>query len=381
MDKEHTTDDGETRSLADAGELSGRPPQEDGLPPAIEPVDGQEPGSGSGPAGKPRPKWLVPVIILVVVAVLAVAGLAVWKVSSARSHDQALASCSQAVRAVKGSEQRAEAASSSYLQAFAVKEDQVKDTKTVKDLAKAVGKAKHTQVQVFRCEASMSTGDLQAMAGKAKRTEDVYRSLDKAAKAVLASRDAKSLEDAKTALNAKKDEASKLLSDSDGKVADNAVRDSLQQAISQAGSVKGDKAKAYQDAAAALQSAMDQVNASIQQKSQADQAGQAAPPAQAAPASSARRSAPAQQRSAPAQQRSSSSNSRVRHYAPSRRPSYSRGGRGGGSAPAPAAPAPAPAAPAAPQGGGSNWRDRLNNGTVTNGGKPVCQKGQACGIG
>ena len=372
-------DDQETGGLADVDGSGGQPPQEDdpqpggdGLPPAIGPADGQEPGGGSGPAGRPRPKWLVPVVILVIVAVLAVAGLAVWKASSNRSHDQALAQCSRQVRAVKDSEQQAEAASSSYLQAFAVKEDQVKDTKTVKDLAKAVGKAKHTQVQAFRCEASMPTGDLQAMAGKAKRTDDVYRSLDKAAKAVLASRDAKSLEDAKTALDGKKDEAAKLLGDSDGKVADNAVRDSLQQAISQAGSIKGDKAKAYQDAADALQSAIDQVNASIQQKSQAGQAAQATPPAQAAPASSARRSAPAQQRS-------SSSNSRGRQgYSPSRRPSYSRGGRGGGSAHAPAAPAPAPAAPAAPQGGGFNWNDWIHRPDNTDHG---CNPDGSCGIG
>ncbi|MCX8648314.1 hypothetical protein J3U01_07850 [Bifidobacterium sp. B4107] len=331
---------------------------QDGLPPAIEPVDGQEPGGGSGPAGKPRPKWLVPVIVVVVVAVLAVAGLAVWRVSSNRSHDRALAQCSRQVRAVKGSEQRAEAASSSYLQAVAVKEDQVRDAETVKDLAKAVGKAKHTQVQAFRCEASMPAGDLQAMAGKAKRTDDVYRSLDKAAKAVLASHDAKSLEDARAALDGKKDEAAKLLGDSDGKVADNAVRDSLQQAISQAGSVKGDKAKAYQDAAGALQSAMDQVNTSIQQKNQADQAAQqqAQAAAQAAPASAA------QQRSAP-------SNSPGRQgYTPSRQPSYNHG-----SGSAPAAPAPA-----APQEDTSNWRERLKNH------KPygeACNSAGVCGIG
>ena len=353
-------DNQETGGPADAGGSGGRPPQEDGLPPAIGPVDGQEPGGGSGPAGRPRPKWLAPAIILVVVAVLAVAGLAVWKASSNRSHDQALAQCSRQVRAMKDSEQQAEAASSTYLQAFAVKEDQVKDTKTVKDLAKAVGKAKHTQVQAFTCKASMPAGDLQAMAGKAERTEDVYRSLDKAAKAVLASRDAKSLEDAKTALNAKKDEASTLLSDSDGKVADNAVRDSLQQAISQAGSIKDDKAEAYQDAAAALQSAIDQVNTSIQQKNQADQA---APPAQAA--------APAARRPAPAQQRPAPSTSRERQsYTPSRQPAYNHGGS---SAPA------APAAPAAPQENTSNWRERLKNQ------KPIgnhgCNPDGSCGIG
>ncbi|QYN60072.1 hypothetical protein GYM67_02505 [Bifidobacterium asteroides] len=187
-------------------------------------------------------------------------------------------------------------------------------------------------------------------AGRASnRLKGIDRDYAKAGKAVLASRDAKSLEDAKTVLNAKKDEASKLLSDSDGKVADNAVRDSLQQAISQAGSIKGDKTETYQDAAAALQSAMDQVNTSIQQKSQADQA---APPAQAAPAPAARQPA---RRPAPAQQRPAPSTSRGRQgYTPSHQPAYSRGGRGGGSAHAPAAPAPAPAALAVPQGGGSN---------------------------
>ncbi|MCX8648433.1 hypothetical protein J3U01_08475 [Bifidobacterium sp. B4107] len=319
---------------------------QDGLPPAIEPMDGQEPGGGSGPAGKPRPKWLAPVIVVVVVAVLAAAGLIAWKVSAARSHDRALAQCSRQVRAVKGSEQRAEAASSSYLQAVAVKEDQVKDAKTVKDMAKTAGKAKHTQAQAFRCEASMPTDDLQATTGKAKRTDGVYRSLDKASKAVLASRDAKSLDDARKALNAKKDEASKLLGDSDGKVADNAVRDSLQQAISQAGGIKDNKAKAYQDAAGALQSAIDQVNASIQQKSQADQAAQ--------------RSAPA---NSPGRQ----------GYTPSRQPSYNHGS-GGGSAPAPAAPAPA-----APQGGGGQSFEEWSHSNTTGG--HGCNPDGSCGIG
>ena len=163
-------------------------------------------------------------------------------------------------------------------------------------------------------------------AGRASnRLKGIDRDYAKAGKAVLASRDAKSLEDAKTALNAKKDEASKLLSDSDGKVADNAVRDSLQQAISQAGSIKDNKTKTYQDAAAALQSAIDQVNTSIQQKNQA------APPAQAA-APAARQPA---RRPAPAQQRPTPSHSRDRQgHTPSRRPSYNHGSRGGGSAPA-----------------------------------------------
>ena len=348
--------DEETRILADAGEPAGRPvhedgpgPAQDGLPPAIEPE------GGPGPAKGPRPRWLVPVIAAVVVAVVAVAGLIAWRVSSNRSHERALASCSRQVRTLQASERRVTGPSSDYRRAVAVKADQVKDAKTVDALRKTVRGMEDVKPQIIRCEASMSKSGLQAATDKAKKLDDRYQSLDKSARAVIASRDAKSLDDAKTALDGKRGEASKLLNDSDGKVADNAVRDALQQAISQAGQVKGGKAKAYQDAASALQSAMDQVNASIQQKSQADQ--------QAAQQQAAQQAAQAQAVQQP-----------TRRAVPSYRPSYSRGG-GGGSAPAPAASAPAPAAP---QGGGvsddvNNWMHHM--------GKPVCQPGQACGIG
>ena len=315
---------------------------------------------------KLRPKWLAPVVSAGVVTVLAAAGLVGWKVYESHQHESALADCAQSVEAMQSSVKSAQATLNRYRKTAGIRKDQVKDPKTVDDMQQSLSSAEDIEPQAVLCQASMSAGDLQAMAGKAERTDDVYRSLDKAAKAVLASRDAKSLEDAKTALNAKKDEASTLLSDSDGKVADNAVRDSLQQAISQAGSIKDDKTETYQDAAAALQSAIDQVNTSIQQK---NQAGQAAPPAQAAPAPAARRPAPAQQRPAPSHSRERQS------YTPSRRPSYNHGGS---SAHAPAAPAPAPAAPAAPQEGGSNWRNRLPPLDTNHHG---CNPDGSCGIG
>ncbi|MGL4941484.1 MAG: hypothetical protein ACRC44_09095 [Bifidobacterium asteroides] len=368
MDEEHAPDDGETRTLADVDGSGGQPPQEDdpqpggdGLPPAI------EPGDGSGPAGKPRPKWLAPVVAAVVVAVLAAAGLAGWKVYESHQHESAMTDCTQSVKAMQSSVKSAQATLARYRGAAGIQAGQVKDAKTVDAMHRAIKTAGGIKPQVVVCEASMSTSDLHAAADKAGRASNRLKGIDrdyaKAGKAVLASRDAKSLEDAKTVLNAKKDEASKLLSDSDGKVADNAVRDSLQQAISQAGSIKGDKTETYQDAAAALQSAMDQVNTSIQQKSQA------APPAQAPQAPAARQPAPAQQRPAP-------STSRGRQgYTPSRRPSYNHGSS---SAPA----APAPAAPAAPQSGGSggfDWNQWVQNH------KPIgnhgCNPDGSCGIG
>ncbi|MDT7513468.1 hypothetical protein QRX46_08600, partial [Bifidobacterium sp. H1HS10N] len=60
-------------------------------------------------------------------------------------------------------------------------------------------------------------------------------------------------------------------------------------------------------------------------------------------------------------------------YTPSYRPSINRGGGGGGYAPA-----PAPAASSAPQGGGSNWRDRLKGNTTGGNG---CNPDGSCGIG
>ena len=358
--------DHEDEGTMDLQSVSDQVEGEDQAPPAIVSEDG-----GDLP-GKPRPKWLVPVVVAVVVVVV-VAGLVGWRVVENRRHDAALDSCSRAVKTLQdktGSDRLAQ-----YREAAGIKTDQVKDAKTVVAMARSVKNAEGIKEQTIRCKASMSTGELNAAADQAGKIDGKYAAVARAAKAVTASRDAKALDDARTALDGKREEASRLLADSDGRVADNATRDGLQQAIDQAGRIKSGKAKAYQDATGSLQAAIDRVNASMQAKSQADQ--QAA--AQAAQAQAAQQQAQKQpaQRQGTTQRRQASSNSGRRGSTQSRRPAYrpsgNRGGGGGGSAPAPA--------PAAPQGGNSNWRDRLQSGTISNGGKPVCQKGQACGIG
>ena len=348
-----------------------------GLESVSDPVGGEVsapvaivPEGGGAPSNGRRPKWMVPLVVAVVVAVV-VAGFVGWRVVESRRHDAALDSCSRAVKTLQdktGPDRLA-----GYRQAAGIKADQVKDASTVVAMARSVKDAEGIKEPTVRCKASMSTGDLNATAGQAGKIDGKYAAVARAAKAVTASRDAKVLDDARAALDARKGEASRLLADSDGKVADNATRDGLQQAIGQAGQVKGDEAKAYRDAANALQVAIDRVNASVQAKSQADQ--QAA--AQAAQAAQQQAQKQPAQRQGTTQRRQASSNSGRRGSTQSRRPAYrpsgNRGGGGGGSAPAPA--------PAAPQGGNSNWRDRLQSGTISNGGKPVCQKGQACGIG
>ena len=319
------------------------------------------PEDGGDPPGKPRPRWMVPVVVAVVVVVVVVAGLVGWRVVESRRHGAALDSCRRAVKTLKGKTGSDRLAQ--YREAAGIKSDQVKDAKTVVAMARSVKDAEGIRQQTIRCKASMSTGDLNEAAGRAEKLDGEYAAVDKAAKAVLASRDAKALEDAKAALNVKKGEASKLLADSDGRVTDAAVRDGLQQAIGQAGQVKGDGAKACRDAAAALQAAIDRVNASMQARSQADQ--QAAAQAQAAQQQAQRQGAAQRQQASSSNGRRGSAQSRR----PSSRPSGNRGGGGGGSAPAPSTPQNGDVSDSAV----NDWLHHFN--------PSPCKKGEACGIG
>ena len=348
-------EDHDNEGTMDLQSVSDPVEDEASLPPAIVPEDGGDPSDG-----KQRPKWLVPVIAAVVVVVVAVAGLVGWRVLESRRHDAALDSCSRAVKAVQGktgSDRMAQ-----YREAAGIKADQVKDAKTVLAMARSVKDAEGLKRQTVQCKASMSTADLNAEAGKARKIDSRFAAVAKSANAVLVSRDAKVLDDAKAALDGKKGEASRLLADSDGKVADNATRDGLQKAIGQAGQVRSNKAKAYQDAVNALQAAIDQVNASVQAKSQADQQAAAQAQAQAAQQQYA-----AQQQTAPSYRGGGG-------YTPTYRPSYNQGGGNGGGNAGGGVPTQT-----APQGGGSSWRDRLNNQ------KPIgnhgCNPDGSCGIG
>ena len=65
--------------------------------PAIVPEDG---GDSSGE--RHHSKWMVPLIVTVVVAVVVVAGLVGWRVLESRRHDAALDSCNRAVKALQG---------------------------------------------------------------------------------------------------------------------------------------------------------------------------------------------------------------------------------------------------------------------------------------
>ena len=305
-----------------------------------------ESGDDTDGATKTRPRWMIPVVTAIVAVVLIAAGVVAWRVvSNHREHDQAVELCSRAVARLEKPAGSTAARTARYQEAAAISSDQVKDVKTVIAMARAVKNAGGIRPQPVRCDASMTTEDLKTATDKAKKLNSKYDKLDKAAKAVLASSDAKDLDDARAALEAKKDEASRLLGDSDGKVADNTTRETLQNAIGQAEQTTGDKVQAWRDAVGPLQAAIDQVNASMQAKAQADQqAAQEATPSYGG------------------------------GHTPSYRPSHGQGGGGSWLAPAPVQ----QPAPSTPSGGEYNpgVEEWMNTHVPSK-----CQTGGSCGIG
>ena len=300
-----------------------------------------------------RPDWkgiFLHALFQLFVVSLILSGAWTFLTNSSREH------CSKAAtRLEEASASRADL----WPKAWAVNSHQVKDARTVADMIEAVKDAGGIKPEIIKCDASAKWWQLDDTAFGGDALDRKYEELDRAAKAVLASRDAKDLDDARAALGAKKEEASKLLGDSDGKVADNTTREALQKAITLADLAKG-KAKDYRDAIGPLQTAIDQVNASMQAKAQADQ--QAAE--QAAQAAAQGAAQPVQQQAAP---------SYGGGYTPSYRPSYGQGGGGGWSAPAPAVPAPS-----TPQGNSQSWNDFLNEPDNSMHG---CRPDGGCGIG
>lgn len=167
---------------------------------------------------------------------------------------------------------------------------QLKDPKTLDILNKAIKNAEKFsltnenagqwvlwQIQSARKGIKSDTGEINSQ----------IAALKNAMKAVTDSKTAKDLDTAKADLKGTLDSAGKTLADSDGKVADNATRDSLKKTIDAAQKVYDKKdvtdPKAYSDEKGKLEKAVKVVNDSIQAKQAADEkAAQEAAAAQAA---------------------------------------------------------------------------------------------------
>ena len=284
--------------------------------------------------GRKCPKWLLPLVAAVCAVILVVAGIIGWNAYSGAKLAEAKEACVTAADTVRNNANEYNALlNGDAADAAAVKAEQVKDSKTVESLGKEL---KSSAPEYEGCVAENAQG-LDAAAVKLNEQADWYetheKSLSKAVRAVAESKAAKRLETAKTNLTAKLDEASKLLADSDGKVADNATRDALSNAIDAANGLKDGNDPAKIDGARkTLEDAINGVNASVQAKTDAD--------AQAAAAAAAAAQAQAQAQSTYSGVSSYSGGAYRRTEDSTSGSNTYRGTTSGGSGPAAAAPKP-----------------------------------------
>lgn len=241
--------------------------------------------------GSRRPKWLPPLVAAVCAAILVAAGIIGWNAYSGAKLAEAKEACATAADTVRNNANEYNALlNGDAADAAAVKAEQVKDSKTVESLGKEL---KASAPEYEGCVAENAQG-LDAATVKLNEQADWYetheKSLSKAVRAVAESKAAKRLDDAKTNLTAKLDEAAKLLTDSDGKVQDNTTRETLTNAIDAATRLKdANDATKIDKARKTLEDAINGVNASVQAKTDAD--------AQAAAAAAAAAQAQAQAQS------------------------------------------------------------------------------------
>lgn len=290
-----------------------------------------------------KPKGIKPAkltIIIIAVIIVALAGIgggyAYWTHHETNAYHEAVAQAENADKAL--SKAVDEATATTY------KADQLKEPKLLDKLDAAIRKAKALKGIPNDAPSEWLAWQL-ASARKANATDadeanTQAKALNAALKAVRDSKLAKELDGAKGQLKQGIDGASKTFKDTDGKVADNATRDSLKKAIDEANNTLSKKGvtdpKTYTDAKAKLDAAVRQVTDSKAAKEQAD--AEAAAQAQAQAQAAAQAAAQSQRSYSQSYNRyggSGSGYSSSRGYSAPRQ-SYTPSNNGGSSAPAPA---------------------------------------------
>lgn len=173
-------------------------------------------------------------------------------------------------------------------------EEQVADAQTLAALSDAIDKAQaQSGVAATGANRWLVWEEMDAQAAydaDSSDASDALSRLDDAMDAVTGSVDERTLADAKAALQSTVDSADKTYADSEGKVQDNATRDSLKSALDAAKKVLDDDsvtdAKEYTDQKTAVDDAVKTVNDSISAKEKADVEAKAKAEAEAAASSS-----------------------------------------------------------------------------------------------
>lgn len=237
----------------------------------------------SKPKGIQRAKLTAIIVAAVVVALAGIGGgYAYWTHHEGNAYHEAVAQAENADKALMKAIEQATATT--------YKADQLKEPKLLGKLDAAISKAKALkgipEDQPGEWLAWQLASAKKANATDADEADAQAKTLNAALKAVKDSKLAKELDTAKAQLKQGIDGASQTLKDTDGKVADNATRDSLTKAIDEANSTLSKKdvtdPKTYTDAKAKLDAAVKQVTDSKAAKEQAD--AEAAAQAQAAQA-------------------------------------------------------------------------------------------------
>ena len=288
-----------------------------------------------------KPANLTAIIIAVIIVALAGigGGYAYWTHHEGNAYHEAVAQAKNADKALMKAVD--EATATEY------KADQLKEPKLLGKLDEQVKKAESLKGIPDDNPSEWLAWQLvsakQANATDADEANAQAKALNAALKAVKDSKLAKELDTAKSQLKQGIDGASQTLKDTDGKVADNATRDSLAKAIDEANDTLSKKGvtdpKAYTDAKAKLDAAVRQVTDSKAAKEQADAEAAAQAQAQAQEQAAAQ----AQAAAAAAQSQRSYSQSYNRYGGSGSGYSSNRGYSapkqsytGGSSAPAPA---------------------------------------------
>ena len=246
-----------------------------------DPAKGQHEGAGAEGGGNRKRR--IAVFVAAVVFLLVVAAVVAGVLVTRERHTAALEDCTRSSKAYETGIAEQKRTQDRARQVLAATPAQnTADPKIHASLEQAVQKqANRTTVS---CTASQSTTELNRNKDRLDKAASVNKRLarlnkDTAAK-VEASAKAKTLSDEKQALDASISAAAALLGDSDGKVADNAVRESLGKALDDTRQVSGKKGitdpKTYTDAKQALDGAINAVNDSIGQKQAADEAARQA---------------------------------------------------------------------------------------------------------
>lgn len=256
------------------------------------PATDQQEGAGTESRGNRKRR--IAVIAAVVVFLLVVAAVVAGVLVTRERHTVALEDCTRSGKAYETSVADLKRNQEQAQKVLAATPAQnTADPKTHASLEQTtLKKADRTTVS---CAASQSTTELNRNKDRLDKAASVNKRLARlnkdAAARVEASAKAKTLSDEKQALDASISAAAALLGDSDGKVADNAVRESLGKALDDARQASGKKditdPKTYTDAKQALDGAINAVNDSIGQKQAADEAARQAAAAEAYTASGA----------------------------------------------------------------------------------------------